>query len=263
MVKYYKRLLHRQHLIRFNISFYKYENLFSDILDQKGLVHCVGHRGACGYEPENTLRSFTRAIEMGCTAIEFDVHVCKSGEVVIIHDYTLERTTNGKGFVSEMTLDELKLLDAGKGEKIPTLRELIELVNDRVALNIELKGYGTLEPTVELLKEYFEKGYSPCNIIVTSFVHQYIKELRTLLPIVKTGLLIRSELLGFSTLAEEADADFLIPYYELVNELVIEDAHSRGIKVMAYTVNENKEIMKLKNMGIDGIITNYPDRYFN
>jgi len=251
-------------MIRFNTIFQKYGyDSYSDLFSFSSTQALVGHRGAMGYEAENTLTSFRRAIEMGVHAIEFDVHICKSGEVVIIHDYTLDRTTNGRGNVSEKTLEELKSLEVGNGDKIPTLKEVIELVNNRVMLNIELKGYGTLLPVVEILKEYFEKGLLPSNVLVTSFMHQYIKEIRELLPIVKTGLLVRSELLGFSSLAEDADADYLIPFYELVNELVIEDAHSRGVKVMAYTVNEKEDIVRLKKMGIDGIITNYPDRFFD
>jgi len=223
----------------------------------------IGHRGACGYEPENTLRSFAQAIDMGCDGIELDVHVCKSGELVVLHDTTLERTTTGKGLVTEKTLEELKQYDAGKGEKIPTLAEVLDLLEDRLAINIELKGYGTLEPTVSLLEEYFKSGkLSPANVILTSFIHEYIKEARILLPIVKTGLLIRSELLGFSALSEAADADYLVTFYEYANENVISDAHSRGIKVMTYTVNDMEEIRRLKKLGIDGIITNYPDRFF-
>lgn len=223
----------------------------------------IGHRGACGYEPENTLKSFTQAIDMGCDGIELDVHVCKSGEVVVLHDTTLDRTTNGKGNVTEKTLEELKQYDAGKGEKIPTLAEVLDLLGDRITINIELKGYGTLEPTVSLLEEYFKMGkLSPSNVVLTSFIHEYIKDARTLLPIVRTGLLIRSELLGFSALSEAADADYLVTFYEYANENVISDAHSRGIKVMTYTVNDMEEIRRLKKLGIDGIITNYPDRFF-
>jgi len=223
----------------------------------------VGHRGACGYEPENTLRSFSRAIEMGCDAIELDVHVCKSGELIVLHDDTLERTTNGTGNISQQTLGELKEFDAGNGEKIPTLSEVFDLIDNRVIINIELKGYGTLIPVVQLLKHHIDKGLNLDKIIITSFIHQYIKEMRTLMPFVQTGLLIRCELLGFSALAEAADADYLITYYEYANSNLIEDAHSRGVKIMIYTVNDKQTIKQLKDMGVDGIITNFPDRFFD
>ena len=105
----------------------------------------ISHRGACGYEPENTLASFKKAIEINADMIELDVHVCKTGEVVVIHDEKVNRTTNGKGYVSQKNLESLKKLDAGKGKKIPTLIEVLDLVNKRVKVNIELKGKKTAE----------------------------------------------------------------------------------------------------------------------
>jgi len=271
VINFYQRKHNRECLVNSLIT--KYLDLNTNHIDPSTILNggnmdanktlLIGHRGACGYEPENTLQSFSKAIEMGCDGIELDVHVCKSGELIVLHDTYLDRTTNGKGYVSEKTLEELKQFDAGNGQKIPTLSEVFDLVNNRVIINIELKGYGTMEPCVELLKQYFLKGLSPSKIVVTSFIHQYIKEIRSHLPIIKTGLLIRSELLGFAALAEAADADYLVTYYEFANENVIKDAHSRGIKVMTYTVNDKKIIQELKKIGIDGIITNYPDRFFD
>ena len=114
----------------------------------------VGHRGAMGYEPENTLRSFKKALELGVDMIEFDVYVCKSGELVVIQDDTLERTTNGKGLVIEKTLAELKELDAGKEEKIPTLEEIMDLADKKVKINVELKGNNTAEPVSDMIENY-------------------------------------------------------------------------------------------------------------
>jgi glycerophosphoryl diester phosphodiesterase len=270
VVRSYLRKKNRLVLVRdyvFNLSNESPLELDHDYIAQRNPEpeQCllIGHRGACGYEPENTLLSFSKAIEMGVHGVELDVHVCKTGELIVIHDSSLERTTNGIGKITEKTLDELKLLDAGKGEKIPTLAEVLDLAKEKsIMVNIELKGYGTLIPTVNLLKEYFQKGFAPSKIIITSFIHQYIKDMRSMLPVVSTGLLIRSELLGFAALAETADADYLVTFYEFANENVIEDAHSRGVKVMTYTVNDKEKIKKLKDMGVDGIITNFPDRFF-
>jgi glycerophosphoryl diester phosphodiesterase len=273
IINHYQRRKNRIVLIRNFVLKYDNSNL---VLDHNLLDHdyhrsevstkclLIGHRGASGYEPENTLLSFTKAIEMGVHGVELDVHLCRTGELVVIHDDKLDRTTNGKGKVCEKSLEELRTLDAGKGEKIPTLAEVLDLVFDNdIIINIELKGYGTMVPTVNLLKEYFSKGFSHSKIVITSFIHQYVKEFRSMLPVVSTGLLIRSELLGFAALAEAADADFLVTHYEYANENVIEDAHSRGVKVMTYTVNSKKKIKKLRDMGIDGIITNFPDRFFD
>jgi len=268
IVSYYLRRKNRLVLVRTDVLDSSSLELDHDYMAQRRPEpkQCllIGHRGACGYEPENTLLSFSKAIEMGVHGIELDVHVCKTGELIVIHDTKLDRTTSGKGKLSEKTLEELKTFDAGKGEKIPTLAEVLDLVMDKsIIVNIELKGYGTLIPTVNLLKEYFQKGFAPSKIIITSFIHQYVKDMRSMLPVVSTGLLIRSELLGFAALAEAADADYLVTYYEYANENVIEDAHSRGVKVMTYTVNSKKKIKKLKDMGVDGIITNFPDRFFH
>ena len=117
-------------------------------------MQIIGHRGACGYAPENTHASFERAIELGVGMIEFDVQRCKSGELVVIHDLMVDRTTNGSGYVSELTLDELQKLDAGDGEQIPTLREVLDRVDQRVAVNIEIKAAGIVGGVAAIIDEY-------------------------------------------------------------------------------------------------------------
>ena len=130
----------------------------------------IGHRGAPGYEPENTLRSFEKAISMGVDMVELDVHKCKSGELVVIHDKKVNRTTNKKGFVKNKNLQQLKTLDAGKKEKIPTLKEVLDFINKRVKINIELKGPKTTEAVLKLIEEYINKKKSKYSqFIISSF----------------------------------------------------------------------------------------------
>ncbi len=117
----------------------------------------IGHRGAMGYAPENTLGSFAKALELGVDGIELDVHVCKSGEVVVIHDERVDRTTNGKGQVKEMTLKELKELDAGKGERIPTLEEVLDFVDRRAFIDIELKAEGIGNSVADIVRKYIQE----------------------------------------------------------------------------------------------------------
>src|SRR3989338_4292016 len=117
------------------------------------LTQTMGHRGAAALEPENTLRSFRKAIEIGVDYVEFDIHRCKSGELVVIHDETVDRTTNGKGFVADLTLQQLKKLDAGKGEQIPALQEVIDCCKGNVKMQIELKEPGLEADTISLLVE--------------------------------------------------------------------------------------------------------------
>lgn len=221
----------------------------------------IGHRGACGYEPENTIISFKKALELGVDAIELDVYVCKTGELVVIHDDTVDRTTNGKGYVINMAFDELRALDAGKGEQIPTLQEVLDLINNQVLLNIELKGAGTAEPIAEVIKQYTESGkWTKENFLVSSFNHVELKKFNNMMPDIKIGALLCGIPLDYAKQAEALNAYSFNPSMEFINKELVEDAHSRGMKVFVYTVNELQDIEAMKQLGVDGIFINYPDR---
>jgi len=222
----------------------------------------IGHRGACGYEPENTLRSFQRAIDMGIKMIELDVFVCASGELVVIHDQTLERTTNGIGNVEDLTWKSLQHLDAGKGERIPLLSQVLDLVDKRIILNIELKGAHTEKPVANLIHEYVKnRAWSYENFVVSSFDHYAVCEFHELCPQVKTGVIFECNPIGYADIVERAQANYAINFYESLTKEFIDDAHSRGIRIFAYTVNTKPLAIKLQQLGIDGIFTNYPDLF--
>lgn len=221
----------------------------------------IGHRGACGYEPENTLRSFKKALELGVDAIELDVYCCKSGELVVIHDDTLDRTTNGHGYVQEKTLSELKTLDAGKGEQIPTLQEVFELVNRKVIINIELKGPGTAQAVADLLTHYMaEHGWEWDDFFVSSFDHYELQTFTAKCPNVKIGAIITGIPLGYAEFGTKLNAHAVVICSEFINQAYVDDAHKRGMKVYVYTVNEPDEIMRIKAFGVDGIFSNYPEK---
>lgn len=221
----------------------------------------IGHRGAMGYEPENTLLSFKKALELGVDAIELDVYVCKSGELVVIHDDKVDRTTNGKGYVMEKNFDELRSLDAGKGEKIPTLSEVLDLVNKKIKVNIELKGVGTAKPVSNLIEKYIkDKGWKYDDFIVSSFNHYELKEFGELNPSVKIGALIVGIPIGFAEFAEKLNASFVNLCVEFISQEFVDDAHRRGIEVYVWTVNDADEIRRMKSLGVDGIFSNFPDR---
>lgn len=226
-------------------------------------VTIIAHRGASGYEPENTLRSFTKAITMEVDMIELDVYICKSGQPVVIHDDTIDRTTNGKGRVEDLTYDQLKKYDAGKKEHIPLLRDVFDLVakwNKNMVINIELKGNGTVKPVAELIKVYVKNGkLSYKNFIVTSFDHYKVKEFHDELPQVKTGVLFEGNPIDLADIAKKAGADYAVMYYEWLTPKFIADAHKKGVKVFVYTVNTKELAQKMQKMGADGIITDYPD----
>lgn len=224
--------------------------------DGKPLV--IGHRGACGHAPENTLISFEKAIEFGVDAIELDVHCCKSGELIVIHDKTIDRTTNGKGSVQDLTLEELQKYRCDQNQIIPTLPQVIDMVNQRCVINIELKGQSTAAPVASLIEEYVQnKGFVYANFIVTSFDHHELYEFHKLVPQVKTGAILEGLTINYAGFAEDAKADFAVVHQETINEKFIQDAHRRKI------TNTPEDILSMYNLGVDGIISNYPERVKN
>ncbi len=219
----------------------------------------IAHRGASGYEPENTLRSFKRALEMGAPMVELDVFVCKSGELVVIHDETIDRTTNGHGNVTELSLDILKKFDAGKGECIPLLSNVFDLVNKKAIIDIELKGPHTAKPVAKLIKHYItNNNWSSNSFMVTSFDLNLLQEFHNYLPHIKIGALFEKANNSVE-ITKQLGADYVIVDYTYATEGLINKAHAAGLKVFAYTVNNKAEAQRLAALKIDGIFSNYPD----
>lgn len=191
------------------------------------MVLRIGHRGATGHAPENTLASFRKAVELGCDMTELDVHVCASGEVVVIHDEKVDRTTNGKGLISELSLAELKRLDAGEGEEIPTLEEVLGVLTDKIMLNIELKGLGTAKPVHELIRK---TGWRNENLTVTSFNWDMLSDYTELDPEARIGVLTfknHNEALRY---AEIIKAYSVNPYHMLLRGKYVDKAQEKTSK---------------------------------
>jgi glycerophosphoryl diester phosphodiesterase len=223
----------------------------------------IGHRGAKGYEPENTLLSFSKALQLNVDMIELDVHVCKTGDVVVIHDETVEGTTNGTGRVADMTLDDLRKLNADKGQRIPTLQEVLDLVDRRAKVNIELKEEGSVRPVFELFEKYVtERGWSRNDFLISSFKRKHLQQFRKLSKEYRLGVLIEkaSNRKGLLKFAEEIGAYSINVYFKSVSSGLIDDAHERGIRVIVWTVDNKDVIQRMKLLQVDGIISNYPDR---
>ena len=221
----------------------------------------IGHRGAMGYGPENTINSFAKALELGVDGIELDVHVCKSGEVVVIHDDRVDRTTNGHGIVVEMTLQELKKLDAGKGERIPTLKEVFDFVDRRAIIDIELKAEGISGSVADIIRQYIlEQGWINTQFMISSFDHHELKRCHEQIPDVPFSPIIAAKPLDYALMAQAMNADSIKPFFEFLDFNFVQDAHQRGVKVITWTVNRRDDIKRVLNMGVDGIISNYPDR---
>jgi len=225
------------------------------------MVLRIGHRGAMGYEPENTLRSFRRALGMDCHMVELDVHRCRTGELVVIHDDTLERTTNGTGPVREKTLAELRTLDAGKGEKIPLLEEVLDAIREKAGVNVELKGPGTARPLAHLIERLRrEKGWRNEAFLVSSFDYDELSAFRKLDPEIPIGILFKEVPVGLFEFARYIRALSFNPLFRIVDNGLVDAAHRDGIKVLVWTVNEPEDIDRMKSLGVDGICSNYPDR---
>ncbi|MBI4765992.1 MAG: glycerophosphodiester phosphodiesterase [Deltaproteobacteria bacterium] len=223
----------------------------------------IGHRGAMGYAPENTLDSFAKALELGVDGIELDVHLCRSGETVVIHDSRVDRTTNGQGKVREMTLGELKDLDAGNGNPILTLEEVLDFVDRRALIDIELKAKGTAGPVAAMIRQYLEsRGWKPDLFLITSFDHHELKRCHELIPYIPFGPLLAAKPLDYARIAQAMEANRIMPFFEFLDENFVQDAHQKGIKVITWTVNRFDDIKEVLAMGVDGIISNYPDRLF-
>ena len=221
----------------------------------------IGHRGACGYEPENTLRSFTCAMQLGVDMVELDVYICKSGEIVVIHDWNVDRTTNGTGFIADKTLDELKTLDAGKGEQIPTLSEVLDHINRKVKVNIELKGDNTAKPVFKLIEKYIKEfGWSYNDFLISSFKQHELYEIRRLGNKLNIGVFVRDSSEEFMELVDAIGAYSILVRYESLTKEILTRAKARGLLTIVWTVNEKEDIERMKLLGIDGIVSNYPDR---
>jgi glycerophosphoryl diester phosphodiesterase len=238
-------------------------------------VQVIAHRGFSGIAPENTMTAFKKAIEIGADMIELDVMLSKDGELVVIHDKTVNRTTNGKGKVSELSLSDLKKLDAGSwfkkhfsGEKIPTLEEVFDLAHGKIQLNIEIKkdAYnpyrkkgGVEEKTVKLIEKYNMSS----GVLVSSFNPLIIQRIKEFSPEVATAILYRyrinrSLVKGFNNLNVNA----VNPGKRFFNKKATQEVHKSDLKINIYTINQKREMKKFIKMGVDGIITNYPDRVF-
>jgi glycerophosphoryl diester phosphodiesterase len=220
---------------------------------------CFAHRGASGYEPENTLSAVEKAITLGADWIEIDVYVVEK-ELVVFHDQRLERTTNGIGLIMEQPLEYIRSLDAGNGQGIPILQEVLNLVNRRAGINIELKGPGTADETVSLIHGYIRKEtWTYEEFLISSFNHHELARVKYLEPLIKTGALVVGIPIGYARFAQELGAYSVHCDLDFVNEAFVQDAHDRGLNVFVFTVNNQDDLAQMKALGVDGVFTNYPD----
>ena len=219
------------------------------------MIEVIGHRGAAGLEPENTLRSVRRAIELGVDRVEIDVRVSRDGRLVIMHDETVDRTTNGHGYVSELTFDELRSLDAGMGEKIPTLEEILRFTMGKAKLEIELKVPEATEPTIQLVEELNAEK----NVIVISFIHELLERVHDLNPNIRTGALFFEVPKDILQRALKVHAGSIHVYYRNVNSDLVKEAHKSGLEIAVWNPNRIEEMREMIGLGVDAIGSDRPD----
>lgn len=219
----------------------------------------IAHRGASANAPENTLAAFKLAREQGADGIELDVMLSKDGHLVVIHDDSVDRTTNGKGLVRDMTLAELKLLDAGGGERIPALEEVFEQFGNRFIINIELKNYNSVFDKLPIEAARLVKKYKLGNsVLVSSFNPFNLPRFHTQMPEAALGLLTQPGS-AKKWIWRLFEYQALHPHFSDVDKVLVASLHRRNRQVNVWTVDDPQEIRRLAGLEVDSIITNDPE----
>lgn len=219
----------------------------------------IAHRGASRLAPENTLAAIEKAVQLGVDAIEIDIHHSEH-ELVVIHDRWLQRTTNGRGRIRDHSFETIRSFDAGDGQRIPTLWEVMSVIGGRCDLNIELKGIEDVIPVLNLIDQAVaELSFKPEQFLLSAFNHHLLFELKRIRPDLQVGALTASCPLDYAQFATTLQAYSAHICIDAVTQPFVEDAHSRGLAVYVYTVDEPEDMHQLIDWGVDGIFTNLPD----
>ena len=229
------------------------------------MTKIYGHRGLSSIYPENTMIAYKKAYEAGMDGIELDVHRTKDGEIVVIHDYTLDRTTDGIGFVRDYNYKDFKKLRDGNrfdkkfySEKIPTLKEVLEYFKDKnFEINIEIKaGYRFYKDIEEKVIGKIGKYYKKENIIISSFDHYSILKCKEIDSNIKTGALVEASLYKPWDYLRKIKAEYIHPQFLSVTDDFIDEAHNEGFKINTYTVDDKNMVMHFKDKNLNSVITN-------
>lgn len=221
----------------------------------------IAHRGARGYEPENTLKSFQKALDLNADGIELDVHLSADGHIIVMHDETIDRMANGKGSVNALSLSELKSFLIDGQYEIPTLNEVFDLVDKKCLINIELKDPKTPAKVVALIEEYIaDKNWNYEHFIISSFDWNSLQEVHKLNSNIAIGVLTEEDLEKALAFAELIKANAINPDYQLLTLENTKKIQEQGFLVLPWTVNSEEDIQKTKSYNVDGIISDFPDR---
>ena len=248
-------------MFRFIISFLTLISILSCAKYNKIMI--IGHRGAMGHVAENTIPSIKKAMELGVDGIEIDVFKCKTGELVVFHDEKLDRLTNSSGLIESLELDSIKKITVLDQYRIPTLEDVLILIDGQVKLNIELKGQGTASPTNDIINQYINKGgWTNDKFIISSFKWDELEKIRSLNSLIPIAVLVNTRVNPIEALpfARKVKAIAINPNFKDLNQENIKEIQSNGFKVFPYTINELDDIERMIKLGVDAIITDYPER---
>ena len=245
-----------------NILLLIFITLLGSCLSNKDVI-VVGHRGAMGHALENTVESVKKAIELNVDGIEIDVFKSKTGELVVYHDPFLNRLSNSNALIEQISLDSIKKVKLVGGLSIPTLNEVIDIIPENIFLNIELKGENTAIKTNKVIIEYINRSnFTPSSFIVSSFRWDELVEFRNTNKDVPIAILVDSlyKIDIAIKLAKEINAFAINPNNEFLTKEIVKKVQSFNIKVYPYTINDLSSIKRMKSMGVDAIITDFPER---
>ena len=235
--------------------------LVSSCVTKNNDLLVIGHRGARGHVAENTLASIEKAMELRVDGVEIDVFRCATGELVVFHDKTLEKLTDGVGYIEQMTLDSIKQFRVLGKEPIPTLNEVMDLIDGKIQLNIELKGTQTAILTSELLVLYFkESNWKPEDIFISSFDWNELDVFYQVNKEVAIAVLTEDDPLDAIPIGQRLSAFAINPNFKSLTQKNIKKIQDAGFKVYPWTVNEPEDIKKMIKIGVDAVITDYPER---
>jgi len=220
----------------------------------------IGHRGAMGHETENTIASIKKALELNVDMIEIDVFLIKSGELMVFHDEILDSLTNTSGKIEDFTLEELQKVVVNGNHHIPTLDQVIETIDKKVPLNIELKGKNTAFSTFKVLVKFYQKGWKKDDFIISSFLWDELEAFRKLDKQIPVAILTEENPLEAIAIGKKLKAVAINPWWKTLTAENSQRIHDEGFLIYTYTVNDPAAIKFVTELGVDGIFCNFPER---
>ncbi len=215
----------------------------------------IGHRGAMAYKPENTLSSFKKAIELGVDMVELDARVSKDNEIIVIHDSSVDRTTDGKGYIRNMSLKHIKKLRINKKEQIPTLQEVIDIVKGKCKINIHIKEHKATDKVLEIIKNNEFHN----DVLISSFNERTLMHVKKINSRIKTGYLFRRPTPFYIKLGKRLGVDALHPLYTIITKRMVTRAHKNRLKVNVWPLKNKRAVLASKLCRVDGLIIDDPE----